>query len=632
MDFIRKITVFLILLVLVQEIPVQAHSELEKTFPQSGQTLDKSPIQLELWFEDPVELITGSISVIDQQGHQVSGKASVNTKNKRQVTFLFDQQLLTGRYTVNVDVISVDAHRIKESFGFDVKLPLLTAEELWNKLKIEKSSPSDGEVISYSPEKIDLWFTEPTTLEIVAVFNDQDKLVQTNEPYVDPKNRKHMIIELSEDLRKGTYRVFWSALIKGEKGQLLAKEGAFFFAVQEVTSFSPSGGTKNYHFIQSLGVKQLAIWGTFVGLLTLSGGVFFQHFLARGEGNVVRWRLAERILYGVALIGFVLMLVSYWTGLNDDRSISYSDFFRLQHVWVTIIQLMLLTVAYWFFKGYLRIFLLALTVLLWSFVGHSALPQYGGFLGLVLDALHLVSVAIWMGGLLALLVMMPAENSLAWFANQGKAYSKWALASILVLVVTGVWMTGLYVPSFTWDSLLISNWGMTLITKVGLVIVIVIYGFLQRVTIQRVLKTKIIPFIWRARLELAVGLCILLVASMLIDFSPRAALQAVYPNMITQQGMQVSVHITPLKIGKNDIIIEFQNESKLKEVRAEFIMEPDYRAENRAFSMGNGVYKLTGNFLHGAGTIQLNVKAVTMEDKELLFPFEIQVPGEMQRN
>lgn len=45
---IRKVILLLLLFLLFQVVPAQAHSELEKTYPQSGQVLEEFPIQIEL--------------------------------------------------------------------------------------------------------------------------------------------------------------------------------------------------------------------------------------------------------------------------------------------------------------------------------------------------------------------------------------------------------------------------------------------------------------------------------------------------------------------------------------------------------------------------------------------------------
>ncbi|NHN33185.1 hypothetical protein [Paenibacillus agricola] len=84
--------------------------------------------------------------------------------------------------------------------------------------------------------------------------------------------------------------------------------------------------------------------------------------------------------------------------------------------------------------------------------------------------------------------------------------------------------------------------------------------------------------------------------------------------------MRATVGITPLKMGTNDISIWFDNHPDFKQVRVKFTMPPDWVAEDNAFSLGNGEYRLTGNFLHAAGVIQMEVNATTTQGEKITFP------------
>jgi copper transport protein len=73
------------------------------------------------------------------------------------------------------------------------------------------------------------------------------------------------------------------------------------------------------------------------------------------------------------------------------------------------------------------------------------------------NGLHLLSVSVWLGGLMALVVMRPKDNSLSWFKEVGLAYSKWTFWSMMVIIGTGVWMSYRFVPSFSLGSLIVSD-------------------------------------------------------------------------------------------------------------------------------------------------------------------------------
>lgn len=61
-------------------------------------------------------------------------------------------------------------------------------------------------------------------------------------------------------------------------------------------------------------------------------------------------------------------------------------------------------------------------------------------------------------------------------------------------------------------------------------------------------------------------------------------------------------------------------------------MPPNYNVTYKAFKIDDGVFKITGNLLHAAGTMGMNVKVINANGEEIEFPFEIVIPGEMRFN
>jgi copper transport protein len=156
-----------------------------------------------------------------------------------------------------------------------------------------------------------------------------------------------------------------------------------------------------------------------------------------------------------------------------------------------------------------------------------------------------------------------------------------------VIAVTGIGMTLKFLPSFSMESLLMSDWGKTLLLKVFLFIGMTGIGYLQRHSLKKISLQGLHTFIRRGRVELLYGVLILFAAAVLIESSPVAAEQGVYSISPAKDGTTVSVKITPFRAGKSDIDIGFQNQPELKQVRVYFYMPPDFRKENTAFSLGN---------------------------------------------
>jgi copper transport protein len=121
---------------------------------------------------------------------------------------------------------------------------------------------------------------------------------------------------------------------------------------------------------------------------------------------------------------------------------------------------------------------------------------------------------------------------------------------------------------------------------------------------------------------------ILFAAALLIESTPSASEQGVYPNRMVQDNIQLSVEISPFRVGVNDITLRFKNQPEFERVRVKFSMPPLlWRVENNAFYLGNGTYRLSGGFIH---TVGMEVEAIKPGGEKVVFPFQIVVPGEVR--
>lgn len=622
------LSLLMIFLMVLPESSVEAHSSLQKTYPQTGESLDKPPSKIELWFEDPVVVHSESIKVTTDNGTEFQrGEPFVDTKDRRHIIVFLEDHLPPGTYTVYFNVIALDGYVIRDQYKFIIQEPT-GSDDQTPELGLVKSIPGDGEVANPSPGQIDLWFTQPAEVTALGVFS-KEGTHRTKAPYTDPEDPRHVIIGLDEVLSSGTYQVSWFAVDKSVREFTPEVQGIFYFSVNEVSSLTSGQQTAGFQwFSNPIGLEHIAYWLAFIGLLTLLGGIWFSQTIAKEMGNYIRWKKVSSVLYGVSVVGFILLIMQRRLELSD---LSFAEFISLQFAWIPLIQMLLLTLGYWFTAGKLRLSLISMAVLLWPFAsGHTTYPRYGGYMAVGMDMLHLLAVSVWMGGLLALILMLPKENNSLWFKQAGTAYSKWAFWSMIVIILTGIGMTLQFVPSFTWSSLMISDWGKALVLKTILAVVILMIAFWQRRSLQQIPVKVIDLFIRRGRMELIYAVIILFAAAILIESQPSAADQGVYPKKMVKEEIEVSVDISPFQMGSNDIIIRFKNQPELETVKAKFFMPPDWKKENTAFSLGDGAYKITGNFLHASGTMYMEVEAWKNNGEKVVFPFRLVVPGEMR--
>ncbi|WEV26639.1 copper resistance protein CopC [Streptomyces sp. 71268] len=90
-------------------------------------------------------------------------------------------------------------------------------------------------------------------------------------------------------------------------------------------------------------------------------------------------------------------------------------------------------------------------------------------LAVPVDIVHLLAVAVWLGGLTALLVALRTEARLPRLAV--RRFSRLAFGSVVALVVTGLYQSWRQVGS--WHALTDTEYGRWLLVKVGLVVLLV---------------------------------------------------------------------------------------------------------------------------------------------------------------
>jgi len=116
-----------------------------------------------------------------------------------------------------------------------------------------------------------------------------------------------------------------------------------------------------------------------------------------------------------------------------------------------------------------------------SLNSHAAAVQEGVVVAVAADWLHLAATAVWIGGLVQLVVALPAALATLPTALRGRLlalaiprFSVAALASVAVLVVTGLYATWLQVGSL--DALAGTAYGQALLAKIVLLLPLLALG------------------------------------------------------------------------------------------------------------------------------------------------------------
>ncbi|MEU2734330.1 copper resistance protein CopC [Streptomyces sp. NPDC007095] len=114
----------------------------------------------------------------------------------------------------------------------------------------------------------------------------------------------------------------------------------------------------------------------------------------------------------------------------------------------------------------------------WAMAEHASTGIQAG-LAMPVDVLHLLAVAVWLGGLSTLLVALfraPAETQID--AVAVRRFSRVAFAGVTVLAATGIYQSWRQVGS--WSALTGTWYGQLLLVKIGLVAVLVGIAWISR--------------------------------------------------------------------------------------------------------------------------------------------------------
>lgn len=478
---------------------------------------------------------------------------------------------------------------------------------------LAESVPQDGTMLSSSPKEIRLTFTEPLDIEYASIFDNRNKEYSNGKIKVNPQDRRQITITPVRELPPGTYGVEWVA--KAQETSFDTKlTGQIYFAVQTLSPPPKSGGAG---LLNELSMETLPNWLAFFGMAVSFGGTLFVQTIAWHPDVHRRWQYWQIPIYFLTAAATVALFFVRKAGLPE---ITLAELAGLRIGWVPLLQFFMFTLIFSITFTRWTLPFLGGALALNALVGHSYSAEYGGSFGIILDTLHLLALSVWFGGLFALLVLAPKEGKGEWFREKGSQFSRWALLSMAVIILTGIGMTVDYVP--TWNDFIHSIWGASVLVKAALTLIVVVLGYLQMRYLKRKKDAGTSWFVRRTRWEIWLGTLLLLVAAALINFIPLAASSAnKSPMEATQQGVTAHLAVTPFVPGFNDVMIRFDNAPAWKDVYVRFLNPPEYNAVNRAFVLDDGRYLVSGDQMRAVDETSLQVEAVAEDGRQFIFTF-----------
>jgi copper transport protein len=439
---------------------------------------------------------------------------------------------------------------------------------------LKSSEPAASSVLEQSPDEIVLKFAEQVEISFgsIRLFDANSKLITLSTPnygltdgVVDAKTVRVGV----PTLEPGSYLVVWRVVsvdshpVQGAFGFQIGARGKNLAALGvEVLSNSSAS-----NFVKV--VMGFARWLSFLGVMVLIGSMLLATRII-GQSRIENVIKAS---WFVAVVGSAIVLVMqapYALGSSLSDSVSVTSVRQVLETrlgaWLIIraVILFLFLVIIWKRELHQKpIWRMATTILsvvlfaTFSIPGHPGMRQYSS-LSIGTDIVHFLSVAVWMGGLVTIVLLgrkwqSESPKVIAWFSFN-------ATIAMPIMVATGVAQAWRMMEGF--QNLFSTTYGTVLSIKVLLVVVAIAAGTKAR----QIFKDKKvdsedlkkIKFSKTIVVESVIGLVVLAVTAVLVSVPPLSVNTATpFTATLVQSNVIADITITPARVGNAEMHVVF---------------------------------------------------------------------------
>ncbi|WP_338684277.1 copper resistance CopC family protein [Streptomyces acidiscabies] len=354
------------------------------------------------------------------------------------------------------------------------------------------TDPADGSVVRTVPGEVTLRFTESVGLldDSIRVLSPENKRVKTGKASHVPGRSDAVRVTMPDDAGTGTFTVAWR-VVSADSHPV---SGAFTFSIGKPSpTLAPlSAGPVENPTTNSL--YTLTRYAAYVAAALLIGTAVFIAVCRPPDTRALRrpLRVGGWTLAGATVVLFFLR-GPYETGAGiaeilDPSSLSRTATSRpglalLARLLLLGVLALLMWQKWWSKRatlaaGAVTILGLALT---WAAAEHASAGIQVP-LAMTSTVLHLLSMAVWLGGLTSLFSVLN-RSSVPVPARVIVAFSRTAATCVVVLVVTGVYQSWRGLGSLT--ALTESSYGRILLAKLAAVLVLLAVGAWSRGVVRR---------------------------------------------------------------------------------------------------------------------------------------------------
>ena len=519
---------------------------------------------------------------------------------------------------------------------------------------LESSSPADGQSVLTSPSEIRITFNEAVTTISggLSVLNADGKTVDTGNSEI--VGGRTLVAPISETLSDGTYVATYRVL--SADGHPVS--GSLLFGVGEGAldrSAQPSSsGDRLWEIIG--GISRFIMY---LAALVAAGVAFFLAFIHdRAED---RWRIVPFVRIGSILavfsaIGIVMSQAALLTG-KGAGAVTDSNVLRdvlSQNLGWSLALLMIGLAAVHLSTDIPKLVVskslalsggLAATV---SFAvwGHAT-ELSPKAISLTADAIHATAAALWLGGLVGLVMVLSLRTPETVRATAGiiSRFSLMAFWSVIALTIAGLTLT-ITGSDANLNSILTTTWGQLVLAKIGLTLIVVLIAAWNRRTLvpsltgptenNGELAVRWATLLRTIRAEAVLLVAVLALTAIVVNVPPaRTAVVAKIDRVDITQRVDtgnVQLSVDPAIVGPNTVSVRYTdgtgqpinvaNSMSIEFSQPSAGLEPITR---QVQASEPGVFVIQGNELSIPGTWTITIAVRTGDFTEQRTSFEVPV-------
>ncbi len=389
---------------------------------------------------------------------------------------------------------------------------------------LERSDPTQGASLQNAPSRVVLTFSESVQVDARSIT-----VISATGQRVDAGNVQHgqsgnqVVAGLRSGLANGTYVVSWH-VISADSHPV---SGGFYFGVgvtpdaTAATAVSTSGGGSTVVGV----LASISRFVAFIGLSVLLGAGFFllalwpaglgrvgpRRLLWAGWGSTLGAAVAALLVQGPYGAGLGLSALARWDPLSTTLHGRFGHLLLLRILALLLAVPLLRVIMDRGRRSLMELAGLALVAAVTQAVaGHGGVGD-DAWLATANLTLHLLGVAVWVGGLALLVVFLrstsnrvPADGrnpvaetevSAARAAELGGVLPRWsrtAMTAVAVVVVTGAYQTWREVGTF--PALTATTYGRLLLLKLWFVAMMLGVGWLGHRWVVRCYRPIVAAF------------------------------------------------------------------------------------------------------------------------------------------